>query len=196
MTPVSTLLNLARGAKGIALLFFLLPWVTISCAGHQLGSATGLQLATGSAPPIALDGMPGGAPAAGAAARTLPLDYFALAAAVLIVAGLALTFVKPRRRAALFGMIAAGAAAAALLFDVVVRLKGVAEARIRAGAAGPANAGPTGLGGEFDRAMHRQIEQIANAISIDPALGFWLTVIALLGALVLLGMVYNRGETP
>ena len=34
-------------AKTIALLAFLLPWVTISCAGQQIASVSGVRLATG-----------------------------------------------------------------------------------------------------------------------------------------------------
>ena len=41
------LFNLARGAKGAALLLFLLPWVTVSCAGQDLVSMSGMDLATG-----------------------------------------------------------------------------------------------------------------------------------------------------
>ena len=37
-----------RGSKLLALLFFLLPWVTVSCADQTLVSMSGLDLATGS----------------------------------------------------------------------------------------------------------------------------------------------------
>ena len=40
--------NLARGAKIVALLLFILPWVTISCAEQTLVSMSGVDLASGS----------------------------------------------------------------------------------------------------------------------------------------------------
>jgi hypothetical protein len=191
--PVSTLLNLARGAKGLALLFFLLPWVTVSCAGRELQSVTGLQLATGKAPPMAANGIPGAGPAVGpdAAAQAFSPEIAVIAAALLIVAGLAATFLLPRRRAALAGMVAAALAAALIVFEVFVRVMSAAEAEIRARMAGPTNGGG-GLAAEFQREVRRQLEPVANAISVDPALGFWLTLIALIAAVVLLALVLNR----
>lgn len=189
---VSTLLNLARGAKGIALLCFLLPWVTVSCAGRELQSVSGLQLATGKAPPIAADGIPGAGPPAGAdtAAQSFSPEIAVVAAALLIVAGLAATFLLPRRRAAVAGMVAAAIAAALIVFEVFFRVMAAAEAEIRARTAGPTTGG--GLGDEFSREFRRQMEPLTNAISVDPALGFWLTLIALVAAFVLLGLVLNR----
>ncbi|MDP8995215.1 MAG: zinc ribbon domain-containing protein, partial [Pseudomonadota bacterium] len=45
--PLSNILTLARGAKGLALLCFVLPWMTVSCAGQKLVSMSGFNLATG-----------------------------------------------------------------------------------------------------------------------------------------------------
>lgn len=43
-----TLLKKARlSILGIALLCFLLPWINVSCASHQVGSFNGFQLAGG-----------------------------------------------------------------------------------------------------------------------------------------------------
>jgi hypothetical protein len=189
--PVSTLLNLARGAKGIALLCFLLPWVTVSCAGREFQSVTGLQLATGSAPPIAANGIPGAGPATGSAAESFSPEIAVIAAALLIVAGLAATFLLPRRRAALAGMVSAAVAAALLVFEMFVVVMGAADAEIRARSAGPTTGGG-GLGAEFRREVRRQLEPFTEAISVDPAIGFWLTLIALIAAFVLLGLVLNR----
>ena len=73
-TPTNMLFNIARGAKGIALLCFLLPFVTVSCAGQPLARITGLQLATGSIQPIGQNsGMPG-APTGTAGAQDYSLD--------------------------------------------------------------------------------------------------------------------------
>ena len=189
-TSTSTLMNVARAAKALALLFFLLPWVTVSCAGQPLARITGVQLATGSVQPIGAN-----APGAPAAPAMGPQDYsvdvFALLAAILIVAGIVLTFVLARRRAALFGMAAAGLAAVLIVYDVFVRIKGAAEEQIRQGSASSGTPA-TGAGGEFERQMQQQMEQMMQAVSVDPAIGFWLTVLALIAAIVTLQMVRSR----
>ncbi|HYG28605.1 MAG TPA: hypothetical protein VD887_00160 [Allosphingosinicella sp.] len=186
-TSTSTLFNIARGAKGIALLCFLLPFVTVSCAGQPLARITGLQLATGSIQPIGQNGMPG-APSGGASSGAhYGLDIFALVAAILIAVALVLTFVLARRRAALIAMILAAVAAVVLVFDVFVRIKGAATAQIREGMASSGGT-PSGGGAEFER----QMQQMVNSISVDPAMGFWLCILALIAAVVLNNMVRSR----
>ncbi len=192
-TSAANLMNFARGAKGLALLCFLLPWVTVSCAGQPLARITGVQLATGNIDPIGGGaGMPG-APAA-PTAQSYSVDVFALGAAILIIAGLVVTFVLARRRAALIGMITAAVAAVLIVFDVFVRIKGAAEDQIRQSGAGGGTT--TGPGAEFERQMQQQMEQMTQSISVDPALGFWLTLIALIAAIVLLKMVHGRRTEP
>ena len=194
-TSTGTLMNIARGAKGIALLAFLLPWVTVSCAGQTLASITGLQLATGSIQPV---GNAGGMPGAPTGATATPTDYspdiFVLIAAVLIVASLVVTFVMPRRRAAMIAMIGSAVAAALVIFDVFVRIKGAVMDQVRAGSSGSQPS--TGAGGEFERQMQQQMEQMTQAISVNPALGFWLCVLALVAAVVLNKMVHGRRTEP
>ncbi|MEA3017855.1 MAG: hypothetical protein QOI38_2577 [Sphingomonadales bacterium] len=187
-TSTSTLFNIARGAKAIALLCFLLPFVTVSCAGQPLARITGMQLATGSIQPIGQNGMPG-APSTGAATgQHYGLDIFALAAAVLIVIALVLTFVLARRRAALIAMVLAAVAAVLLVFDVFVRIKGAATAQIREGMGNSGGTAPSGAGADFER----QMQQMVNSISVDPALGFWLCILALVAAIVINNMVRSR----
>lgn len=41
------LMSVARGAKVVALVGFFLPWISVSCSGQELGSASGLSLAAG-----------------------------------------------------------------------------------------------------------------------------------------------------
>jgi len=195
-TNSDTLFNIARGAKAIALLCFVLPFVTVSCAGQPLARITGVQLATGSVPPIGQNAP--GAPAGGGAAanQSYSLDFFALGAAVLIIAGLVVTFMMVRRRAALLAMAFSAVAAVLLVFDVFVRIKGAAEDQIRSGAAGGGNANPTGPGAEFERQMQQQMEQMVQQISVDPAIGFWLCIVALIAAIVLNNMVRSRRAEP
>lgn len=194
-TAASNLMNFARGAKGIALLCFLLPWVTVSCAGQRLASISGAQLATGSIrpPSVPAGGFGGGAPTA--PAQDYGPDILVLIAAVLIVAALVVTFVMPRRRATLVAMGACAVAAALIVFDVFVRIKGAVEDQIQEGSRS-GTTGPSGPAGEFERQMQQQAEQMAQAISVDPAIGFWLTVIALTAAIVLNNMVRSRLAEP
>ncbi|HEX8192409.1 MAG TPA: hypothetical protein VF552_05865 [Allosphingosinicella sp.] len=185
------LLNFARGAKGIALLCFLLPWVTVSCAGQPLVRMTGLGLATGDVDLVAGRGLLGGAmgggenPAASFARSTQP-DILVIVAAVLIVAGLALTFLKPLRTGVAAAMAAAVAAAVLIAFDVLVRIKGGAEARLAEGMNKQGPGAPQA--GGFDK----ELSQIAEAITVDPQIGFWLTLAALVAAAVLLKVVHGR----
>lgn len=196
-TPANTLFNIARGAKGIALLCFLLPWVTVSCAGQPLARITGVQLATGSIQPIGQNsGMPGAPTGAATSGQGYSVDILALLAAVLIIASLVVTFMMARRRAALFAMIGSAIAAVLIVFDVFVRIKGAAEDQIRQGAGGTGAQQPSGAGAELERQMQQQMEQMAQQISVDPAIGFWLCLVALIAAIVLNNMVRSRRTEP
>lgn len=185
-----TMFNLARAAKGVALLCFVLPFVTVSCAGTTIGQITGVQLATGSVGQIGQN-MPG-APTGGAAAAApeSSLDIFALGAALLIIAGLVVTFVLARRRASLIAMACAALAAVLIAFDVLVRIRGAVTDRVRESSAG--SAGTT----EMDRQIQQQAEQMVQQISVSPAIGFWLCILALIGAIVLFNMVRTKRAGP
>jgi RNA polymerase subunit RPABC4/transcription elongation factor Spt4 len=186
-TSTSTLMNLARGAKGLALACFLLPWVTVSCAGTPLARMTGLQMATGSISPVAnpAAGMPGGpqTPSLENFTRGAEGDIFVIIAAALIVIGLVLLFVLPRRTAAVAGMATAAGAILVAGYDVLVRIKGALTDAIREGSAS------SGASGGSERQMEQQLAQM---ISIDASIGFWLTILALIASIVLLKMVHGR----
>jgi hypothetical protein len=185
-TSVSTLWNLARGAKGIALLGFLLPWVTFSCAGTPFARVSGLQLATGNLGDIGANA-PGGA---AATPQDYSADYFVLAAALLIVIGLVVTFVLPRRKAALAAMAACAIALVLIVFDVFVRIKGAAEDQMRQSMA--ASAPTSAPSNPFEAQMRQQMDQVVQGFSVDPAIGFWLTALCLIAAIVLLKMVHGK----
>ena len=55
---------------------------------------------------------------------------------------------------------------------------------------------PAGTGGEFEKQMQQQMEQMVQQISVDPAIGFWLCVLALIAAIVLNNMVRSRRTEP
>jgi lysylphosphatidylglycerol synthetase-like protein (DUF2156 family) len=189
-SDTGTLYNIARGAKAAALLFFVLPFVTVSCAGTTIGQITGMQLATGTVGPIGQN-MPG-APT-GAAAQNSSVDVFALAAALLILAGLAVTFVLARRRASMVAMIFAGLAAVLIAFDVLVRIKSAIGDRLRDSAGAGGGAAPTtDAQGQMQQQFQQQADQVLQQISVNPAIGFWLCMIALIAAIVLFNIVRNR----
>lgn len=165
------LFNLARGAKGVALLLFLLPWVTVSCAGQDLVSMSGVDLATGTVTmrnPItgATETPPGAGPGR---------DMAVIAAALLIIASLALTFILGRSQSALLAMAGSAAAAALLCYTIFIRLPG--EMRNA-----PLAQGGRGEGAE---ALGMNAQQMAEMIQINIQIGFWLTVAALMAAVVL-----------
>jgi hypothetical protein len=156
--------NLARIAKVVALLLFVLPWVTISCAGTPLVTMSGVDLATGHImmhnPMTGATESPPGANGG---------DIWVIVAAVLILAGLAATFVLKGRNGLIADMAGAGLAAAALAYTVLVRIPNSAHASNAAGAAAPGAPSP---------------EQIAEMIQIKVQIGFWLTLLALIAAIV------------
>lgn len=191
-TDTGTLMNIARGAKGIALLCFLLPWVTVSCAGQPLAQMSGIGMATGKinvlADQGALSGLgqPQANPLTNFASTARP-DLLILAAAILIVAGLVLSFVLARRSAAIAGMATAVAAAVLIGFEVLIRIPGAVAGQARQGA--PAGGAATS---EFERSMQQQMEHIAQSISATPQIGFWLTLLALIAAAILFKIVHGR----
>lgn len=164
--------NLARGAKLIALLLFFLPWVTVSCAEQELVSMSGYQMATGS---ISVTNPMTGASETppGGGERDIPV----IAAALLIVAAIGLTFALKRGQAAVAAIGGAAAAAALISYTVFVRVP--SEMR-----EGPAIKGADGSG--------LNAEQLAEMIKVDIANGFWLTLAALGAAIVLNWLARSR----
>lgn len=158
--------NLARIAKVIALLLFVLPWITISCAEQPLITMSGVDLATGHVmmhnPMTGATESPPGANGG---------DMWVILAALLILAGLAASFILKGRKGLMADMAGAGLAAAALAYTVLVRIPGEAHR----GAAAPV--GPAASGGPSP-------EQIAQMIHINVQIGFWLTLLALIAAVV------------
>jgi hypothetical protein len=156
--------NLARIAKIVALLLFVLPWVTISCADTTLVTMSGVDLATGHVmmhnPMTGASESPPGANGG---------DIWVIAAALLILAGLAATFVLKGRNGLIADMAGAGLAAAALAYTVLIRIPHSAHAGNAAGPATPGGPSP---------------EQIAQMIQVKIQLGFWLTLLALVAAIV------------
>lgn len=110
-------MNIARAAKVVALVGFLMPWLVVSCQGTEIASATGLDMAMGTLRST------GDA----AAAQDSDPAWWAILALLLIIGGLVATFVMKQARQA--ALTAAGAAAAALLLCAVGMNMAISEAR-------------------------------------------------------------------
>ena len=172
--------NLARIAKVVALLLFVLPWVTISCAEQPLVTMSGVDLATGHV--MMHNPMTGATetPAGRERRRHLGDPRRAL----LILAGLAASFLLKGRNGLIANMAGAGLAAAALAYTVLVRIPHAAHAgRSRCRRRPCTGGGPSP-------------EQIAQMIQVKVQIGFWLTLLALIAAIVfdLLAMKAGGGS--
>ena len=169
MTP----LNIARGLKIVALLCFLLPWVTVSCADQTLVSMSGYDLATGSVTvhnPISGE------------IRHPPdaehPEWPVLIAALLIAAAFAMSFVLSRARAALAPIAALAAAAILIGYSVFNRV----PAKVHAGSTRDAIEGVN--------------RDLGHLIRVETAIGLWLTLAAIAGAVVALWMAQSRAPPP
>jgi hypothetical protein len=149
---------LARFGKMIALLGFVLPWVTISCAGQTLASIDGVSLVTGN---IRMRN-----PMTGAVERhSGSPEALVLLCLFAIGLGLLLSFILPRRKAAVAAIISCGSAVLFALIELYIRIPG----ELRTSMA-------RGRPGRFDQPLDRSMERM---IGINPGSGFWITVLAL-----------------
>jgi hypothetical protein len=170
--------NLAQIAKVLALLFFFLPWVTVSCADQTLVSMTGVDLATGHVtmhnPMTNQMERPPGAESG---------DLLVILGAVLILAALAATFVLRGRNGLIAGIAGSALAAAALCYTVLVRIPATAHSSASIPGAGPGSMGPTPA-------------EMAQMIEIETQIGFWLTILALAAAVLLDVLALRPAAVP
>lgn len=165
--------NVARGLKLAALLLFLLPWVTVSCADQTLVSMSGYEMATGSATVHnPLTGETGQPPDA-----SRP-NLAVLAAAILIAAALLLSLFLRRRTGAFASIAALGVAAVLIVWTVLIEL----PAKAHEGATAQAGASFQGL----DQA------ELLRMIRVEASAGFWLTLAALVAAIAAAWMAQRR----
>ena len=166
-------MNIARVAKVVALLAFLMPWLVVSCQGAPLASATGLDLATGSIKAMGEQSSPDASP-----------QWWALLALLAIIGGLAASFLlKPARRAVL---ALGGSAVAALLLCVFGMMLTIADGKSRIAEE---------QGGED--AFAREMQQAAvAAIRFETRFGYWLALLALAGAGGSAFMLYRGRAVP
>jgi hypothetical protein len=227
MAGSSLFSNLARGAKLLALLLFLLPWVAVSCsprgavevAGDQakglppaiasardctMITASGLQLAMGSAQ-ASRDCAEVISTAAGMA---VPADedsdndnhpfkdpnIWVIAGAVLILLSLIASFLL---KGAMAPMAAAGGSALALCafaYAVFIQAPNLVRDSILSGRGGMGGQNMPGLGGSGGPTA----TQVDKMIHTSPGIGFWLVLVALLGAIALNVMASRKpaAEAP
>jgi hypothetical protein len=166
-----SLVNLAHGLKLVALLLFLLPWVTVSCAEQTLVSLSGTDLATGAV--TVTNPMTGelSTPKTDGEA-----DIPVALAALLIAATLVLGLVWKREMSRTLSMAGLAAAAALISYSVLYRV----PARAREGATAESAPGISQA-------------QIAELIRVEIAPAFWLTLGALLGAILLTYLAKEAG---
>jgi hypothetical protein len=159
-TDIAQPRNLARIAQIVALVGFVLPWITVSCQGRVLAQVSGLDMALGRAtirnPFTGVSHAHGGSPNA--------TIVFAL---VFILAGLVVSFNLSVVRVALANMIACGTSLLLIGYEVLVS----ASSAIRSETASP-------------QAAENGLERgLADAVKVGTGFGFWLTCAALAAAI-------------
>jgi len=198
------LVNLGRVAKIVALILFLLPWVTVSCSGQALGamSASRPQAQAQAQPqlqPGVGDLVLAKATGAQLATATVTLtnpnpnpstpnpnnpfeepDYGVIGGALLILLSLAAGFVLKGRQGALAGAAGAALAAALLCYAVLIQLPAAVHGAF-------AGAGPGGSGAPVPPV------ELAELIKVHIEIGFWLTIAALAAAVLFDLLALKRG---
>jgi hypothetical protein len=171
-----TTIGMARIAKIIALLAFLLPWLLVSCAGQPIGTATGADLAMGA---IHFQSPGSGTSQTQQGDPDWPLWLALAAIGVGLLASMQANSIAEKKVAG--RNLAIAAAAAAVL--CIVGLATAYAARDKAMARSSANGGPFA---DIGRGA-------AGAIHMETQFGFWVTLLALATAGGL-GLAAYRGS--
>lgn len=156
-----------RIPKGIALVAFLLPWMTVSCSNQKIAEASGFGLAFGNITTL------------GQAAETgdgASINVWLILALLAIAGGLVLLFTKGREAAKLV----LGTSAAALVLILLGTWRYSKDAIL-------AEAAKSGGGSEMDRAA-------LSLIQINWEIGYWLAILALIAAGVMAWLVMSGKE--
>ncbi len=196
MAGSSLFLNLARGAKVVALLLFLLPWVTVSCspdamdrlqseaAGNSgprlnLGSGSlgdGIPVANASGLNMAIGKVNILLPNAGAQEQakapqqppSVPIEIGVIAGAALILIALLATFLLSGGARAMAAIGASALAIGALCYSVFVSY----PPAVRTALAANNPSGPSGSSAASP-------DQIAQILSVKPEIVFYLVLVLL-----------------
>jgi len=156
-----------RIPKGIALLAFLLPWMTVSCSDQKIAEASGFGLAFGRISAM------GQAAGSGDGAST---NVWLILALLAIAGGLFLLFTKGREAAKLV----LGTSAAALVMILVGTWRYSKDAIM-------AEAAKNGSNGSMDQAALAMIQ-------VNWHFGYWLALLSLIAAAVMAWLVMSGKE--
>ena len=163
--------NLARIAQVVALVGFVLPWITVSCQGRVLAEVSGLDMALGRAtvhnPFTNVSQVHSGAP-----------NAMVVVALVLIVAGLALSFNVAAVRVALANVVASAAALLLIGYAVLVSAGGAVRSQAASSQAP-------------DGGLERSLSE---AVKVGTGFGFWITCIALAAAIFFYWKLRSAGD--
>jgi len=154
--------------KAIALLAFLLPWMTVSCSNTKVAEANGWELVLGRIRPVMQA-------ASDAPAHADKLNYYLAAAVALIVVGLILSLMRKRMAAV---VVATSLGALALIW------------------AGAQQYTPQRLADAAKRGGEAGMDEIATSvIRIDWQIGYWIALGALAVAAILAFLAIRDPDT-
>ena len=154
--------------KTIALLAFLLPWMTVSCSNTKVAEANGWELVLGRIRPVMQS-------ASDAASRADHLNPYLAAAVALIVVGLILSLMRKRMAA---WVVATSLGALALIW------------------AGAQQYTPQRLADAAKSGREANMDEIATSvIRIDWQIGYWVALGALAVAAVLAFLAIRDPDT-
>jgi hypothetical protein len=195
------MLNIIRIAKVVALLAFVLPWVAVSCRDVDLATASGIDLIQGTmtqnpqaaqqlsarfgqTEALSVEDLPG------EEAASLDINLFALGAAIVIIVGLALTFIGGAKAAARNALVSS-LLGAALAFGATWQFREAVKAESMQGQS------PGAAGSPFDD-MSAMGGDILDSMLQD-RFGYWILLAALLtaagaSALTLVGAQAQRPQ--
>ena len=156
-----------RIPKGVALLAFLLPWMTVSCSEQKLVEATGFGLAFGR---VSAMGQ------AALASDRASMDLWLILALLAIAGGLALLFLKGREAA----KPVLGTTVAAIILIFICTWLYSKDAML-------AEAARNGLNSGADQAALAMIQ-------VNWEIGYWLALLSLIVAAVMAWLVMNGKE--
>jgi hypothetical protein len=191
------IMNIVRIAKVVALLAFVLPWVAVSCNGTDLATATGIELIQGtmSENPQAGQQMAGsiGLPADGESTQDggtsemppMQMNFFALAAAIVIAIGLGLTFIG---RAAPMATLVISLVAGGLVYGATLQFRQevmnseMAQEQSGGGPSPPLGASDDPFAASMQQQMGQMGQMASGMIQVQERIGFWVVLGGLLVA--------------
>lgn len=173
-------LNIARAAKVLALVAFVLPWLVVSCNGTPLAEASGIDLVTGGVRTMNQEVSENRSP-----------QWWAIATLALVVIGLGLSFaLKPTRRAA---AALGGAAAGGLVLCALGMMLMIGS--FKSEFAEKMNEPQDAAANQFFDPTEMQ-KAMAEAIRFETRFGYWLELLALAGAAGAAFMAFSGRPLP